>query len=139
MKYIWITLLLISSLIGGELNFMDDYELSLKMAKKQDKHLYVLVTSSSCRWCRKFEKTTLKDDEVLEMLDKKYVVAHLDRDMDDMPEWFDASRVPKHYFVTADGKEIFSFLGYWGSLDFKSYLGDIDKKYKEKVAKGELK
>ncbi len=132
MRYIWITILLVSSLISAELNWSDDYESSLKVAKKQQKQLYVLVTSSTCRWCRKFEKTTLQDKKVLEMLNEKYILVHLDRDIDDMPEWFDAKRVPKHYFVANNGEKIFSFLGYWDSLDFKSYLGDVDKAYNKK-------
>ena len=135
MKYIWIIMLLISSLISAELGWSDDYEASLKLAKAQKKDLYVFVTSSTCRWCRKFENTTLQDKEILKKLNKKYVLVHADRDMDDLPEWFDLRRVPKHYFVTSSGKEIYSFLGYWDSLDFKSYLGDVDKAKKEKGLK----
>jgi len=133
MKYIWLTLILISSLIGSELGWSDDYESSLKLAKKEKKDVYVLVTSSTCRWCRKFENTTLQDKEVLKMLNEKYILVHADRDMDDLPEWFKIKRVPRHYFVTADSKEILSFLGWWDSLDFKSYLDDVDK---EKIKKG---
>ena len=133
MKYIWLTLILISSLLSAELGWLDDYEVSLKIAKKENKDIYVFVTSSTCRWCKKFENTTLQDKEVLKLLNKKYVLVHADRDMDDLPEWFNAKRVPKHYFVTAKGKEIYSFLGYWDSLDFKSYLGDVDK---AKIEKG---
>jgi len=127
MKFVWITMLLISSLLSAELGWSDDYEASLKLAKKENKDIYALITSSTCRWCRKFENTTLQDKEVLKKLNKKYILVHLDRDIDDLPQWFDVRRVPKHYFVTAKGKEIYSFLGYWDSLDFKSYLGDVDK------------
>ncbi len=132
-------LVLISTLCSAELGWSDDYEASLKVAKKEHKSLYVLVTSNSCRWCRKFENTTLQDKEVIKKLKEKYVLVHADRDMDDLPEWFKIKRVPRHYFVTNKGEEIYSFLGYWDSLDFKSYLGDVDKKYKEKKKMGELK
>jgi len=139
MKYLIILLVLISTLWSADAEWSDDYEASLKVAQKQNKDVYVLITSASCRWCRKFENTTLKDKEVLKMLNEKYIIVHTDRDMDELPSWMNAKRVPKHYFVTAKGKEIFSFLGYWDSLDFKSFLGDVDKKRKEKVKKGILK
>ncbi len=139
MKYLWLVALLISSLYGGELGWSDDYEKSLKLAKVENKSVYVFVTSSTCRWCRKFEDTTLQDKEVLKKLHEKYILVHADRDMDDLPKWFDVKRVPKHYFVTADGKEIYSFLGYWDSLDFKSYLGDVNKEYEKKIKEGKLK
>ncbi|MDA3908929.1 MAG: thioredoxin family protein [Sulfurimonas sp.] len=139
MKYIVLTLLLISSLWSSELGWSNDYEKSLEVAQKQNKHLYVLITSSTCRWCRKFENTTLQDKEVLKMLNEKYVLVHADRDMDDVPSWMKFKRVPKHYFVTNKGEEIFSFLGYWDSLDFKSFLSDVEREYKKKIKEGKLK
>ncbi len=139
MKYILLTILFISSLWSAELGWSDDYEASLEVAKKENKHLYVLITSSTCRWCRKFENTTLQDAEVLKMLNEKYILVHADRDMDDLPSWMKIRSVPRHYFVTAKGEEILSFLGYWGSLDFKSYLGDVDTEYNKKIKQGVLK
>ncbi len=139
MKYLLVMLALISTLWSAELGWSEDYETSLKLAKKENKGLYVLLTSSTCRWCRKFENTTLQDKEVIKKLKEKYVLVHADRDIDDFPEWFKTKRVPRHYFVTNKGEEIYSFLGYWDSLDFKSFLGDVDKKYKEKKENGELK
>ena len=139
MKYIVLTILLVSSLWSVDLGWSDDYEKSLKVAKKENKDVYVLITSNSCRWCRKFESTTLQDEEVLKMLRKKYVLVHADKEMDDLPSWMNIRSVPKHYFVTPKGEEIFSFLGYWDSLDFKSYLGDVDKAYKKKIKEGILK
>ena len=139
MKYLLVMLALISTLWSAELGWSDDYKKSLDIAKKENKQVYVLITSSTCRWCRKFENSTLQDAEILKMLNKKYVLVHADRDMDDLPSWMKIKRVPRHYFVTAKGEEIFSFLGYWDSLDFKSFLGDVDKKYKEKIKSGEIK
>ena len=99
MKYLVIIAALISSLWSAELGWSDDYEKALKIAKKEKKNVYVLVTSSSCRWCRKFENTTLQDKEVLKRLKEKYVLVHADRDMDDLPEWFKIKRVPIKYKI----------------------------------------
>lgn len=139
MKYIILTLLLISSLWSAELGWSDDYEQSLEVAKKENKNLYVLITSSGCPWCKKFENTTLQDEEILKMLSEKYVLVLVNRDIDDIPSWMNARSTPRHYFVTAKGKEIFTFPGYWDSLDFKSFLGDVEKEYKKKIKSGEIK
>ena len=139
MKYIVVMLALLSTLWSAELGWSDNYEESLKVAKKENKNLYVLITSSTCRWCRKFENTTLQDKEILDMLYKKYVVVHADRDMDDLPADFDIKRVPRHYFVSENGEIIYSFLGYWDSLDFKSFLDDVDKEYIKKKKEGVFK
>ena len=138
MKYLLVMLALISTLWSADLGWSDNYEASLKIAKKENKDVYVLVTSNSCRWCRKFENETLQDEEILAMLRKKYVLVHVDKEMDDIPSWFKVRSVPKHYFVTAKGEEILSFPGYWDSLDFKSYLGDVEKAYKKKIKEGKL-
>jgi thioredoxin-related protein len=88
----------------------------------------MLITSANCRWCRKFESTTLEDEAVLQRLAKKYVFLHIDRDEDYIPEHFQKERVPRHYFVRANGDTIYSFLGYWASEDFASFLNDVDKR-----------
>ncbi|EDZ61471.1 putative periplasmic thioredoxin [Sulfurimonas gotlandica GD1] len=139
MKHLFLMLVLISILWSAELDWSNDYEASLEVAKKENKHLYVLVTSSTCRWCRKFESTTLQNEKVLKMLNEKYVLVHADRDIDDLPSWFNVKRVPKHYFVTSKGEEIYSFVGYWDELDFRSFLGDVDKEYEKKIKQGIIK
>ncbi|WP_373003611.1 thioredoxin family protein [Sulfurimonas sp.] len=139
MKYIILTILLISSLLGDEHEWSSDYKEALKIAKKEKKDVYVLITSQSCRWCRKFEGSTLQNERVLEMLEQKYVLVHADRDMDYLPKKFKIKRVPRHYFVTAEGKVIYSFLGYWDELDFRSFLGDVDRERKKKIKRGIIK
>ncbi|MBU1657460.1 thioredoxin family protein [bacterium] len=128
LKYLISVVLLASALLGAELDWSHDYEAALQQAKKEKKDVYMLVTSADCRWCRKFEATTLQDESILAQLNKKYVLLHIDRDKDAMPEIFKKQRVPRHYFITSEAKIIYSFLGYWNSEDFASFLKDVDKK-----------
>lgn len=138
MKYIIMSIIFLSSLFASELNWSSDYKKAVEIAKKEKKDIYVLVTTESCRWCRKLEDTTLKDERVKELLKSKYILVHIDRDRDFLPESFNARSVPKHYFVTPDEKIIFTFAGYWDELDFRSYLRDVDKERAQKVKKGEI-
>ena len=139
MKHIILSIIFLSSLMAAELNWLSEYEEAVEIAKKEKKDIYVLITSSSCRWCRKFENTTLQDERVLKLLKEKYVLVHADKDMDTLPENFNIKSVPRHYFVTSDEKVIFTFAGYWDELDFRSYLRDVDKERAIKVKKGEIK
>jgi thioredoxin-related protein len=132
MKTLLISILLISSLIAnGEFNWENDYKKALKEAKKTDKDVYLLITSESCGWCRKFENTTLSDKKTLQRLKKSYVLVSLMKEWDDIPEKFERKRVPKHFFLKSDGEIIKSFLGYWNVEDFNSYLNDVDKEKKD--------
>lgn len=138
MKYIIVSLLFLSSLMGAGLDWSSDYKKALEIAKKEKKDVYVLVTSDNCRWCRKFENTTLQNEKILDLLRLKYVLVHADRDRDYLPKNFNTKAVPRHYFVTSKEQIIFTFLGYWDELDFKSYLKDIDDERVIKVKKGEI-
>ncbi len=127
-----------SVLLSADLEWPSDYEEALKQAKIQKKHVYMLITAQGCRWCRKFEATTLQDKSILELLNKKYILLHVDKDLDFFPKKFDSNRVPRHYFLTEKGEEIYSFLGYWNSEDFASFVGDVDSRYIKKfINKGE--
>ena len=128
MKLLLITLAFITTLFGADLDWPKDYKAALVQAKKQNKDVYMLITSQDCRWCRKFEATTLQDEKTLERLKKQYVLLHIDRDWDEIPEHFKKKRVPRHYFLTSKGETIYSFLGYWNPEDFASFLADVDKK-----------
>lgn len=139
MRYIVLSMIFLSSLYASEIGWLSDYKKALEIAKKEKKDVYVLVTSDSCPWCRKFENTTLQNEKVLALLRLKYVLVHADRDRDYLPKNFNTKAVPRHYFVTSKEQIIFTFLGYWDELDFKSYLKDVDDERAIKVKKGEIK
>jgi len=128
MKYLLAIIVLITSLSASELKWNNSYEQALSEAKSLNKDVYMLVTSSNCKWCRKFERTTLQDDSVIKRLKEQYVLLHIDRDKDYMPKKFKKKRVPRHYFITSNGGIIYSFLGYWNSEDFFSFLKDVDER-----------
>ena len=127
-KYLLSIALLSSILFGANLNWNNDYKKALVDAKAQNKDVYMLITSSDCRWCRKFESTTLQEKEVIDRLKKQYVLLHVDRDKDFLPEGIKSKRVPRHYFLTNKGEIIYSFLGYWNQEDLFSFLKDVDEK-----------
>ncbi len=127
-KYFLTIVMLSSILFSADLNWNDNYNRALKDAKAQNKDIYMLITSNDCRWCRKFESTTLQKKAVIDRLKEQYVLLHVDRDMDDFPKNFKSKRVPRHYFLTSKGQIIYSFLGYWEKEDFFSFLKDVDKK-----------
>lgn len=134
-------MLFITSLFSeeiGELNFSNDYKKVMEKAKQENKRVYLLITSSTCGWCRKFENHTLTDWTVAEKLED-YLLLHIDRDKDYLPAKYNAKRVPRHYFLTSGGQEIFTFLGYWGVDDFKSYVDDVEWQYNDKIKKGIIK
>ncbi len=121
---------LATSLLSTELEFSSDYNEAMKEAQREQKDVYMFIASSTCRWCRKFEERTLTNISLINKIEEKYVILHITRDFDDIPQRFDTTRVPKHYFLSNKGKVIHSFLGYWNVEDFSSFLDDVQKRRK---------
>ncbi|WP_428737214.1 thioredoxin family protein [Sulfurimonas sp.] len=122
MKKILLLLTLCLSLFGVELGWTHEYKAALAKAKKEDKVLYVLLTSDNCRWCRKFENTTLQDRAIQDKLNKDFIVVHLSRDRDEVPKIFETTPVPRHYFVDGNEKILFESLGHRGVECFDAFM-----------------
>lgn len=131
MKKLALLALLMANLFASDIAWSDTYEQAQAKAKKESKPLMVLITSEQCRWCRKFEATTLQDEDVISKLNSKFVMVHVTRDKSIYPKNLSAKMVPMNYFLDANGKVLYSMPGYWPSEDFQSILDDALQRYKK--------
>lgn len=128
MKIILILLFCLSIIQAGDKGWTTSYKKALEKAKKAKKGVYMLITSDTCKWCKKFKSKTLIDNSVIEKLKEKYILLQVSRDSNFIPEIFNIKRVPRHYFLTDKGESIYTFLGYWNVPDFMSFLPGLRKK-----------
>lgn len=128
MKYI-ITLFLLSTALFASNDWFNNYHDAIKVAQEKNKRVYMLVVSDDCRWCKKFERTTLKDKKIMQRLQEKYVLLHLSRDRHYIPKRFKTTPVPRHFFLTSKGDEVFPVVGYRDVDSFKMFLSDVEKRY----------
>jgi thioredoxin-related protein len=130
MKKFLLLSLLMANLFAADIVWNDTYEQAQAQAKKESKPLWVLITSEQCRWCRKFEATTLQDEGVISKLNSNFVAVHVTRDKSIYPKTLSAKMVPMNYFLDSNGKVIYSMPGYWPVEDYQSILDDALLKYK---------
>lgn len=130
MKKIALILLMTLALFGSGIDWPHDYKQALAKAKQENKILYVLLTSDNCRWCRKFENTTLQEDVIKERLAKDFVVVHISRDRDFVPKYFETTPVPRHYFVDGNEQILFESLGHRGVECFDAFMDSAQEDYK---------
>lgn len=117
------------SLGAAEINWVDEYEEAVAKAKLENKNIMLLITTNTCRWCRKLEATTLQDEAVISRLNKDFVSVHATRDFDDYPLHLQARAVPTTYFLDTNSQPIIrKVMGYWNAEDYLSYLDDVDYK-----------
>lgn len=102
-----------------------DYEEALAEAKKEQKDIYLFIGSEYCRYCEKFEKEVLSQEEVIQRLKKSYVLIYLSRDIDDIPSHLETTPVPRHYFLTKDGKVILTTIGGRSVEGFYELLDEV--------------
>ena len=129
MKLIFLTFIFTISLFGS--NWIEDYDEAVKIAQKENKRIYMLIVSTDCGWCKKFEKTTLKDEKLLQRLSKQYVLLHLIREIDDIPSKFKTTPIPSHYFLTNKGEVIFPVVGYRDVKTFNNFLDTVNERVKK--------
>jgi thioredoxin-related protein len=126
-----------ASLHAAEVLWAHSFKEALLKAQTEDKNLMVLITTESCRWCRKLESETLKDGDVISRLNADYVSVHLTRDVDEYPRYLNAPGVPATYFLNRAGQPIIKrVMGYWNAEDYLSYLDDVDYKLGKKDTLG---
>ena len=130
MKYIVVMILLVSTLLSAELDWTHDYEKALIQAKKEHKLVYVFITSDRCKWCRKFEHTTLQNKAVLKRLYAEFIPVHLSRDRHKVPKQFQTAPVPRHYFTDSDGNILYNSLGHRGVDCFEAFMDNAQDKLK---------
>lgn len=130
MKYFIIIALFCGALLANDLGWSHNYQEALEKSKKSGKLIYTLITSDSCRWCRKFESTTLQDKNITKRLYQGFEVVHLSRDRDSIPKEFQTSPVPRHYFTDAKGSILYSTLGHREVECFNSFMDNAQEKAK---------
>jgi len=124
-KYIILIFVLISTL--NAFNWPDDYDEALAQAKKEKKDIYLLIGSANCPFCEKFERIVLEDKTIYKKLTKTFVPLYLSKDIDDIPEQFATSPIPRHYFLDENGKIIESMMGYRGIPCFNNIMDDVNE------------
>ena len=130
MKYLFSIIFLSVSLFSANLDWSHDYKQGLIDAKKENKLVYILITSDACKWCRKFEATTLQDSEIKKRLYSQFITIHLSRDRDTIPKEFETAPVPRHYFTDSQGVILYSSLGHRGVVCFDAFMDNAQDKLK---------
>ncbi len=136
--FIALTTLYASSDAAKELGYHSDYNKAMIIAKKEDKPLMLVVVTSYCPWCRKFERKSLASKKVAPMVKTMFIPVIVDRNKDakSFPEKFQTPRIPTVFFVDPkDGKEYWETIGYLSKGEFAEALEDAEVLFKKRREK----
>jgi len=136
--FIALTTLYASSDAAKELGYYSDYNSALAIAKQEHKPLMLVVVTSYCPWCRKFERKSLASKKVAPMVKAMFVPVIVDRNKDAemFPKKFQTPRIPTVFFVDPkDGKEYWKTIGYLSKGEFAEALEDAEVLFKKRREK----
>lgn len=135
MKYFIFLILMILETSATSLKFIEEmkyetiYETAINKAKLENKILMMLVTSKSCPWCRKFERQTLKKEEINSLIQNNFIPLSVDQDLKNFPLKYEVKVVPTLYFIDSkDGKVLQKVMGYKTKKDFEEILKEVSQR-----------
>jgi thioredoxin-related protein len=120
-KAILILLLLIGTAHSNSLNIHSDYNKTIKIAKKEDKPIFIFFFKDNCQWCEKLKAKLLTSKEIYQKLYKDYIVLFLDRDRDNYPKKRFKIDVTPTVILMSPSEEIYTQIVGYHAKD-KDYL-----------------
>jgi len=128
MKKILLLALFVSSLLASEIKWLHNYNDALKKAKLEHKDIYIFIGADDCRFCVLLKKKALSKQSVIKRLNEEYIPVYLSRDQHVIPAKFATQGVPRHYFVTSEGKIFHEDRGSREESGFLSILDEAELK-----------
>ncbi len=97
-----------------------DYTQGLKLAKEQNKPVFLYFHAQWCRYCKKLKKTTLKDQAVMDYLRDNFISISIDTDKNkNLANQWKVRGLPTLWFLKSDNSRITSIPGF---VDEKQFL-----------------
>ncbi len=111
-----------------KLGFERNYAKALEHAQAKGKIFLVVLSKEDCSWCKRFERRTFADENVLKKLKENYVVILLDKEAKEEYPYgkYETKITPKCFFVDPKtGAIIKETIGYVRKDDFAQLLDQI--------------
>ena len=112
-----------------EIDFIDnDFEKAMKMAKKQNKIIFVDAYATWCGPCKKMSREVFPNDEVAEFYNKNFINLKIDVEKSEGIEFqkdYPVEAMPTLYYINPDGTIAKKFVGYKDAEDFLQLGKDV--------------
>ena len=113
-KYVlFIVIFILLKPLGAEVFYDLSFDEATKLAKKENKFIFLMVEEKYCPWCRKMKTVTLKDKEVVEILNSDYISIKIYKNSNDLKRKFKTRFVPTTFVIDPNkNKELSRIVGY---------------------------
>ncbi len=139
MKKVVLGLLLsVSFVFAGEIHWIKDFAAAVATSKKVHKPIIFVATKDGCKYCKMLKTTTLKDKDVVSMINKNFVPLKLNLSHSDslLPYMLAVytKGFPTIWFLNEEGKPLFEPVGgFLEAKDMKKVLQIVDNAYNKRA------
>ena len=123
-SFVLIYMLTLSLHASVTTSWLHDFDEALVLAQKEHKDIYVFIGADTCRFCDRFKERTLSDAALMKDLKQRFILVYLSRDRHMIPDIFETKGVPKHYFLTPEGRVYYYT---WGGRDISGFYLELDQ------------
>lgn len=116
----------LSNLHAQKLNWQSFNSETLKLAKQKNKHILLHLAANWCHWCHVMEEKTYSNPEVINYLNKYFIVCYEDHDKrPDLANRYRDYGWPATIIFNPNAQEVFKEAGYIEAKEFLSILKKI--------------
>ena len=129
--FIYMMLLLATSLMASEINWEKDFQSGIAKAQKENKPVLFIFSRHTCKYCVILDEGTLKDNEVVTALNKDFVsiISYSDEN-DYTPKELWRPGTPTIWFLKPNGEPMFQpLMGALGAKDFLYAVGLVKTEF----------
>jgi len=121
---IYIMLMFATTVMASEIKWAKDYDAGIKEASRFVKPVLFISSRHTCKFCVILDNTTLKDERVIEALNKDFVsiISYSDEN-DYMPRELYQPGTPAIWFLLPSGEPMFQPI--MGAIDAENFLNAL--------------
>jgi len=127
MKKVLLLLLLLVNSVMAEVHYRDLFD-AYDDAAAENKRVMIMISQVGCRACVFMEDEVFNDKEVANYLNKHYIVVHIDKHKDSVPNNLEYFATPTFFFMDDTEKVIKRVTGGRHRDDFLKLLKEMRKK-----------
>jgi thioredoxin-related protein len=129
--FIYMVLLLATSLMASEINWEKDFKSGIDNAQKENKPVLFIFSRHTCKYCVILDEETLKNEKVVTALNKDFtsIISYSDEN-DYTPRELWRPGTPTIWFLKPNGEPMFQpLMGALGVEDFLYALGLVKTEF----------
>lgn len=111
--------------MASELKIEHDFTLAIQKAKNQNKEVMMVYSAVWCPECEYMKEVVLKDKEIVNYVQKRYIVLFLDIQKDELPKQYKYIGIPTFFFIDKNKEEKNQIIGGDKASKFLKKLKDL--------------